>query len=109
MLPGPSSTISFRLDAALVKQLSRCASVMGISRGECAKRFVVNALADSFQESVETMLQEIRQDLRLIREEQLSATNALLQSAGRMNAEQALDFIERVMLQRETEDGDESN
>ena len=37
-MTGKSETVSFRLDHDMIKQLSRCADLSGVSKGEYAKR-----------------------------------------------------------------------
>jgi hypothetical protein len=97
---GKSETVSFRLDSETVKQLSRCANVLGISKGEYAKQLVVAGLTNSFAETTKSLLLELRHDLNLLREEHITATNALLVTAGKMTPDKALEFIDRTMLKK---------
>lgn len=99
-MTGKSETVSFRLDHDMVKQLSRCADLSGVSRGEYAKKLVIEGLTNSFAETAKSLLLAIRHDLSLLREEHLTATNALLVTAGKMSPEHAVNFIDRVMLKK---------
>jgi hypothetical protein len=104
-MKGVSQTVSFRLDYEHVKQLERCANVLGYSKGECAKQFVIDRLSNSFAETTKSLLMELRHDLNLLREEHITATNALLITAGKLTPEKAVDFINRTMLKKtDTED-----
>ena len=97
---GKSETVSFRLDAEMIQQLTRAANVIGVSRGEYAKHLVTKGLTDSFPESTKNLLMEVRHDLRLLREEHVTSTNALLIAAGKMSAEKALEFIRSKLLKQ---------
>lgn len=99
-MTGKSETVSFRLDHEMVKQLSRCADVIGVSRGEYAKQLVIAGLTNSFAETAKSLLLELRHDLSLLREEHLTATNALLVTAGKLTPDKAADFIDRVMMKK---------
>ena len=97
---GKSETVSFRLDPEMLAQLTRAADVIGLSRGEYAKHLVSKGLTDSFPESTKNLLMEVRHDLRLLREEHVTSTNALLIAAGKMSAEKALEFIRSKLLKQ---------
>ncbi|WP_428305420.1 hypothetical protein [Lacipirellula sp.] len=103
-MTGKSETVSFRLDHDMVKQLSRCADLLGVSRGEYAKRLVIEGLTNSFAETAKSLLLAIRHDLSLLREEHLTSTNALLVTAGKMTPDKAVEFIDRVMLKKSEPD-----
>lgn len=103
-MTGKSETVSFRLDHEMVKQLSRCASILGISKGEYAKQLVIAGLTNSFAETTKSLLLELRHDMNLLREEHITATNALLITAGKLTPEKALDFINRTMLKKTDSD-----
>lgn len=103
-MTGKSETVSFRLDHEMVKQLSRCANVLGLSKGEYAKQLVIAGLTNSFAETTKSLLLELRHDVSLLREEHLTATNALLVTAGKMTPEKAVEFINRTMLKKPTAD-----
>lgn len=104
MLTGKSETISFRLDAEMLKQLTRCGSVLGLSRHEFARKLVIDGLTNSFAETTRSLLLELRNDVSLLREEHITATNALLITAGKLTPEKSLDFINRVMLKKSESD-----
>jgi hypothetical protein len=101
-MTGKSETVSFRLDAEMLKQLTRAANVIGVSRGEYAKHLVIAGLTNSFAEATKSMLLELRHDLRLLREEHITATNALLIGAGKITPEQAQEFIRDKLLKKPT-------
>lgn len=84
----------------MLKQLERCANVLGISKGECAKQFVLDRLTNSFVETTKSLLLELRHDLNLLRDEHITSTNALLVTAGKLTPEKAVEFIEREMLKK---------
>lgn len=100
MLTGKSETVSFRLDAEMIQQLTRAANVIGVSRGEYAKHLVTQGLTNSFAESTKNVLMEVRHDLRLLREEHVTSTNALLIAAGKLSPEKALTFIQTKLLKQ---------
>lgn len=101
MLAGKSETISFRLDYESYQLLVKQAGKAQMSRHEFAKKLVVDSLANEYQESTKDLLLEIRHDLNLLREEHITATNALLVTAGKLNPEKAAEFIERRLLKRD--------
>lgn len=103
-MTGKSETVSFRLDHDMIKQLSRCADLLGVSRGEYAKRLVIEGLTNSFADTAKSLLLAIRHDLSLLREEHLTSTNALLVTAGKMTPDKAVEFIDRVMLKKSEPD-----
>ena len=100
---GKSETISFRLEPEMLKHLERAANVLRLSRGECAKQLVMAGLTNSYAETTKSLLLELRHDLRLLREEHVTATNALLIAAGKTTPEQALNFIEKKLLKKEAQ------
>lgn len=102
-MTGKSETVSFRLDPEMLKHLERAANVIGVSRGEYAKQLVNAGLTNSYAETTKSLLLELRHDLRLLREEHITATNALLIAAGKTTPEQALDFIEKKLLKKEAQ------
>ena len=99
-MTGKSETVSFRLDHDMINPLSRCADLEGVSKGEYAKRLVLDGLKDTFAETAKSLLLAIRHDLSLLREEHLTSTNALLVTAGKMTPDKAIEFIDRVMLKK---------
>lgn len=103
-MTGKSETVSFRLDHDMIKQLSRCADLVGMSRGEYAKKLVIDGLRDSFAETAKSLLLAIRHDVSLLREEHLTATNALLVTAGKLTPERAVEFIDRAILKKSDAD-----
>lgn len=88
----------------MLQQLSRLADAQGKSRHEYAKQLVIAGLSNSFQETTSSVLLELRHDLNLLREEHITATNALLVTAGRMTPERARRFIEEQLLKRSAPD-----
>lgn len=97
---GKSETVSVRLDHDMLKQLERVAALNGKTKGNYAKKLIVDGLRNSFAETTKSLLLELRHDLNLLREEHITATNALLITAGKLTPDKALEFINRRLLKK---------
>lgn len=93
-----TQTVSFRLPAALARQLAARGAAQNLSPGECARRIVLEALSDSANEQTREDLADLRHGLNRLREDLATATVALLVEAGNVDRAEAEAWAEQNLF-----------
>ena len=91
-------TVSFRLAPDLVKRLDDEAGKRPASRGDAARRIVVDFLTDAKREALLAEIQELRNEVMRQREDFATAMVALLTREGPVPAEEAMAWVRKTLL-----------
>lgn len=94
----PSESVSFRVSPELSKRLEAEAARCGMSRGEHARRLLIEALDDTERERVRVEIAELREAVGKLREDLATAVAALLAREAPMPVEQAMAWVKSRML-----------
>lgn len=95
---GPSQPVSFRLAAEYANEIDRRAKQAGVSRGDYARQIVLAGLTNDTAEETRNRVAEIQEEVQRLREELLSSVNALLVYAGKVDKEQARNFVRNTLM-----------
>ena len=88
-----SESVSFRVSPELSKRLEAEATKHGMSRGEYARRLMIDALEDTEREHLRHELAELRGEVGKLREDVATAVMALLTRAGPVSVEEAKAWV----------------
>ncbi len=92
-MPERSVSVSFRLPAAIAEQLERRASELGLSRGEYARRLVLEGMGDTKSEELRRQVDRLEGEVGKLRGDLKNSVGALLIKAGKANPEEAKRFV----------------
>ncbi len=93
-----SESVSFRVSAELGKRLEAQAAQCGMSRGEYARRLMIEVLDDAERERVRHEISELRELVGKLREDLATAVVALLARGDPMPKEQAMAWVKQRFL-----------
>jgi hypothetical protein len=99
---SPSTTvISYRLDPEAAKALSAEAQKLGLaSAHELARRVLLEWLTDQERHHLRQSLSRLHKDVLKLREDLKQAVIAILCDAGKLEKEDAEDWVNRTLFQK---------
>lgn len=92
--------ISFRLDDHYLAVLTKQASRFGMSPGEYARRLVLDALEETDHRRLEEGMGALEREVAQLRAELANSVMALLVGAGKVDKDEARDWVQANLKPR---------
>jgi hypothetical protein len=91
----PRGQYGFRLDPAIAKKLETEAEKRGLTAGRYARLLVIDALSESDDENrVPEQLEALRDEVQTLKENLVTATIAILQTAAELPEEEVRKWVD---------------
>jgi hypothetical protein len=92
-MKSTTASIGFRLSAATARDLAIAAKREGLTPGLYARRLVVNALTQEDETAKAAEVEELRNEIQLLRRDLARSVVALLSDAGKAEVEEANAWV----------------
>lgn len=99
-MPSGTKPVSFRLDEHYLERLKSVAAKYGMSPGDYARRIVLDSLENTENRKVLDELRSMKHGISELRGDVVTATLALLVGAGKVNMEEAREWVSKNLKAR---------